>query len=122
MSSVFKGKSKKSKAHPGQKSGIEPPAIRVEETPPNLPREGSFRHKAKETLQNLFSIRPSHSRAASRGPSERGKSQEYLPVLDTAANPNVGVAIPITLAEKLLLLFSDRVLLTIFLIFLSFYL
>ncbi|KAM6497627.1 hypothetical protein JOM56_005575 [Amanita muscaria] len=105
MSSVFKGKSKKSKAD--QKSVIELPAIRVEEPPPNLPREGSFRHKAKETLQNLFSvsysldhvkpapdsplqIRPSHSRAASRGPSERGKSQEYLPVLGVAANSNVG--------------------------------
>ncbi|KIL55471.1 hypothetical protein M378DRAFT_17922 [Amanita muscaria Koide BX008] len=97
MSNVFKGKSKKSKAHPGQKSGIEPPAIRVEDPLPNLPREGSFRHKAKETLQNLFSvgyslahvkpaiqspdppsqIRPSRSGAASRGLSERGKSQVY---------------------------------------------
>ncbi|KIL55772.1 hypothetical protein M378DRAFT_17632 [Amanita muscaria Koide BX008] len=109
MSNVLKGKSK---ADPSQKSGIEPPAIRVEEPPrpPNLPREGSFRHKAKETLQNLFSvsysldhvkpaiqspdhplqIRPSRSRAASRSPFERGKSQEYLPGLGTAANPNVG--------------------------------
>ncbi|KIL55461.1 hypothetical protein M378DRAFT_596472 [Amanita muscaria Koide BX008] len=90
MSSVFKGKSNKSKAHTGQKTGIAPPSITVEETPPHLPREGSYRHKAMETLQDLFSIQSSHSRAASRGPSERGKSQEYLPVLGTAANPNVG--------------------------------
>ncbi|KIL54179.1 hypothetical protein M378DRAFT_19148 [Amanita muscaria Koide BX008] len=86
MPSFFKDKSKKDT---GQNT-IEPPTIRVEETPPELPREGSFRHKTKEKLQKLLSIRPSHSRAASRAPSERAKSQEHLPVLDAPANPNIG--------------------------------
>ncbi|KAM6492830.1 hypothetical protein JOM56_010964 [Amanita muscaria] len=89
MPSFFKDKSKKSKADTGQNT-IEPPSIRVEEMPPELPREGSFRHKTKEKLQNLLSIRPSHSRAASRAPSERANSQEHLPVLDAPANPNIG--------------------------------
>ncbi|KIL61244.1 hypothetical protein M378DRAFT_865010 [Amanita muscaria Koide BX008] len=91
MSSVFKGKSNKSKADPGQKSATAPPSITVEETPHELSREERpFRLKRKERLRNLSPIPPSHSRAASRGPSERGKSQEYLPVLGTVANPNVG--------------------------------
>ncbi|KIL54905.1 hypothetical protein M378DRAFT_18436 [Amanita muscaria Koide BX008] len=91
MSNVFKGKSKKSKADGGQKTGIAPPSVTVEEPPHELSREERpFRLKRKETLQNFSPIPPSHSRAASRGPSERGKSQEYLPVLGTVANPNVG--------------------------------
>ncbi|KIL60748.1 hypothetical protein M378DRAFT_906174 [Amanita muscaria Koide BX008] len=82
MSSVSKGKSK---ADP---TG---PSIRVEETPHELSREERpFRLKRKERLQNLSPIPPSHSRGASRGPSERGKSQEFLSVLETTANPNIG--------------------------------
>src|SRR4030088_1484876 len=63
--------------------------------PSELPRERSFRRKVQKGFQSIFSvsythyhinaatqspalplqIRPSHSRATSRGPSERGKSQ-----------------------------------------------
>jgi len=90
MTSVFKGKAKKSKVDPGQKTGIDPPTIRVEEARPEFPPEGSFHHKATEKLQNIFTMRSSNTRATSRGPSERGKSREYLPVLDTSANSNMG--------------------------------
>ncbi|KIL61226.1 hypothetical protein M378DRAFT_167210 [Amanita muscaria Koide BX008] len=81
MSSVSKGKSK---ADP---TG---PCIRVEETPHEISREERpFRLKRKERLQNLSPIPPSHSRPASRGPFERGKSREFLPVLEATANPNI---------------------------------
>ncbi|KIL62152.1 hypothetical protein M378DRAFT_800634 [Amanita muscaria Koide BX008] len=57
MSSFLKDKFKKPKANTGQETGIEPPSIRVEETPPELPHEeGSFRRKAKEKIKNLFSV------------------------------------------------------------------
>ncbi|KAM6497759.1 hypothetical protein JOM56_005707 [Amanita muscaria] len=89
MSSFLKEKFKKPKAKTGQETGIELPSIRVEETPPELPLEGSFRRKAKEKIKNIFSPRPSHSRAPSQAPSERGKGQEYLPVLESTSKPDI---------------------------------
>ncbi|KIL61222.1 hypothetical protein M378DRAFT_13655 [Amanita muscaria Koide BX008] len=85
MSSASKGKPK---ADCGEKTG---PSIPVEETPHELSREERpFRLNRKERLRHLSPIPPSHSRTASGGPSESGKSQEYLPVLEATPNPNIG--------------------------------
>ncbi|KAM6497762.1 hypothetical protein JOM56_005710 [Amanita muscaria] len=54
MSSFFKDKSKKPKADTGQKTSAEPPSIRVQETPPELPREASSFRRAMAKAKNLI--------------------------------------------------------------------
>ncbi|KAM6501148.1 Ankyrin repeat-containing domain protein [Amanita muscaria] len=77
-------------SHDLHEAGIEPASICVEETPLELPHKASSFRKAIAKVKKIFP-RPSNSGVPARGlfESQRAKSQEYLPVLDTTGKPNI---------------------------------